>query len=59
MEFTALDFWLITLFNTVVCLAFPRLISLNWQNVFSKAVEKIRKPYEPKVKAMQESYTQT
>lgn len=35
------DFALMTLFNTAICILLPRIITLNWSNVASKAFEDI------------------
>ena len=36
------DFALMTLFNTAVCILLPRIITLNWSDVASKAFEGIK-----------------
>ncbi len=59
MEFTTLDFWLITLFNTVVCLSFPRLIALNWSNIFSKNLLEFKNLYQPQMEVVEETGTKT
>lgn len=35
------DFALMTAFNAAVCLALPRLITINWSNLASKAFAEI------------------
>ncbi len=57
MEFTALDFCLITLLNTAVCLAFPRLITLNWSNVFSKSLQGLDNNNSPRIDVIKKTYT--
>lgn len=37
MEINLSDSILITLFNAIVCLALPRLLTLNWAQVFGKS----------------------
>ncbi len=33
---TWLDFTLLTLFNAAVCVCLPRLLTLNWQQIFTQ-----------------------
>lgn len=57
MEFTALDFWLITLFNASVCLSLPRLITLDWSNILIGSWQKIDKSYQPAMEVREETPT--
>ncbi len=49
------DFALMTLFNTAVCILLPRIITLNWSDLASKAFEDIKEGDKQNSEAISEN----